>query len=50
MRSWRATQSRYQVAGMVGRTPEVVPGADQHEIYLFRPEVMADYLARALAA
>ena len=38
------------IAGTVGGTPEVVPGADEHEFYLFRPEVMADYLARALAA
>ena len=39
-----------RVAALVGSAPVVVPGADDHEVYMLRPEVMADYLGRALAA
>ena len=34
------------VAGLVGQEPVVVRGADDHEIYLSRPEILADWLGR----
>lgn len=33
------------IAGLVGQEPVVVKGADDHEVYLFHPEVLADWLA-----
>ncbi|MEU8231640.1 alpha/beta hydrolase [Actinoplanes sp. NPDC048967] len=33
------------IAGLVGQEPVVVKGADDHEVYLFRPEILADWLA-----
>ena len=33
------------IAGLVGQEPVVVKGADDHEVYIFRPEVLADWLA-----
>jgi pimeloyl-ACP methyl ester carboxylesterase len=33
------------VAGMVGALPVVVSGADGHEVYLGRPEVLAEFVA-----
>jgi pimeloyl-ACP methyl ester carboxylesterase len=39
-----------RVAALVGSAPVVVPGADHHEIYVSRPDVMADFLVRTLPA
>jgi hypothetical protein len=36
-----------RVAALVGSAPVVVPGADDHEIYLSRPAVIADFLVGA---
>ena len=33
------------IAGLVGQESQVVEGADDHECYLSRPEVLADWLA-----
>ncbi|HET6533837.1 MAG TPA: alpha/beta fold hydrolase [Actinoplanes sp.] len=35
-----------RIAALVSSAPVVVPGADDHEVYLSRPDVMAAFLAR----
>jgi hypothetical protein len=35
----------YRIADLIGGAPTTVEGADDHEIYLSRPEVLADFLA-----
>jgi hypothetical protein len=32
------------IAGLVGQEPVPVKGADDHEVYLSRPEILADWL------
>jgi pimeloyl-ACP methyl ester carboxylesterase len=39
-----------RVAGLAGSAPVVVSGADDHEIYVSRPGLIADFLARSLPA
>ena len=34
-----------RIGALIGRAPERVPGADDHEIYLSRPEILAGWLA-----
>jgi pimeloyl-ACP methyl ester carboxylesterase len=38
------------IAALVSAAPVVVAGADDHEVYLRRPGVIADFLVRSLAA
>ena len=33
---------------LTGRPPVTVPGADDHEVYLSRPAVLADFVARSV--
>ena len=37
------------VGALIGKPPVVVPEADDHEIYVLRPDVMADFLAAQVA-
>lgn len=37
------------VGALIGKPPVVVPEADDHEVYILRPEVMADFLAARVA-
>jgi pimeloyl-ACP methyl ester carboxylesterase len=34
-----------RIAALIGKSPVRVPGADDHEIYLSRPDLIADFLA-----